>query len=78
MSGTNFPNGIKTRDANGVDKTITGNTAVASVASADGVAAAGATPTKAEYDVVVALVNELKAQVNALLVQLRNAYIIKP
>lgn len=34
--------------------------------SANGVAAAGANPTKAEYDVVVTLVNELKTDHNAL------------
>lgn len=45
----------------------------ASVASADAVAAAGANPTKAEYDAVVTLVNELKAVVNSLLTKLRNA-----
>lgn len=60
------------------DKQVTGNTAVASVVAADGVAAAGASPTKAEYDVVVALANSNKAQINAILVQLRNAGIILP
>lgn len=75
MPGTMFDSGIKTR-VNGVDKTVTHNTAVASVASANVVAAAGSTPTKAEFDAVVALLNEEKAQLNALLVQLRNAGII--
>lgn len=37
----------------------------ATIASADGAAAAGAAPTKAEYDVVVTLVNEIKASLNA-------------
>jgi predicted regulator of Ras-like GTPase activity (Roadblock/LC7/MglB family) len=37
----------------------------ATIASPDGVAAAGANPTKAEYDAVVLLVNELKAALNA-------------
>lgn len=35
-------------------------------ASANGAAAAGANPTKAEYDVVVTLANELKVDHNAL------------
>lgn len=35
------------------------------IASADAAVAAGATPTKAEFDVVVALVNEIKAALNA-------------
>lgn len=43
----------------------------AKVAAADAVAAAGATPTKAEYDVVVALVNELKADFNTLVDAIR-------
>ena len=38
-----------------------------SVAAADAVAAAGDPPTKAEFDAVVALANELKADFNALL-----------
>lgn len=71
MAGTNFPNGLKYGT-----KTVTGNTAVTSVTATDGEAAAGANPTKAEYDVVVTLANETKAQLNALLVQLRNAGII--
>lgn len=50
--------------------------AVADVASADGVAAAGANPTKAEFDVVVTLANKLKAQLNAALAALRAAGII--
>lgn len=36
------------------------------ITSASGVAAAGANPTKAEYDVVVTLANELKADVITL------------
>lgn len=39
----------------------------ATVTSADAAAAAGSTPTKAEFDAVVALVNELKAKHNALI-----------
>ncbi len=41
------------------------------VASANGAEAAGANPTKAEYDVVVALANELKAVVNGLITKLK-------
>ena len=40
------------------------------VAAADAAAAAGATPTKAEFDAVVTLVNELKAKHNKLVKQL--------
>lgn len=47
--------------------------AVTAVATGDGVAAAGANPTKAEFDVVVALVNETKAQLNAALAALKAA-----
>lgn len=47
-----------------------------SIASADGVAAAGATPTKAEFDAVVTLVNEIKTVVNGLLSKLGVSRII--
>lgn len=40
--------------------------AARTVSAADAVAAAGATPTKAEFDAVVTLVNELKGDHNAL------------
>lgn len=75
MSGTMFPHGLETR-VNGIAKTVTHNTAVSSVTAANGTAAAGANPTKAEFDAVVTLANSTKAQLNALLVQLRNAGII--
>lgn len=39
----------------------------ATVTAADAAAAAGTAPTKAEFDAVVALVNELKAKHNALI-----------
>ena len=39
----------------------------------DGAAAAGEAPTKAEYDAVVTLVNDLKAKYNALVDALTNA-----
>lgn len=39
--------------------------------AADAAAAAGAAPTKAEYDALVALANELKADHNALVNALR-------
>ena len=42
------------------------DTDLGTIASPDGVAAAGAAPTKAEYDVVVTLVNEIKAAINAV------------
>lgn len=45
--------------------------ATAKVAAANVVAAAGATPTKAEYDTVVTLVNELKSDFNNLIDALR-------
>jgi aconitase B len=71
MSGTNFPNGIKYGT-----KTVTGNTTVAAVTATDGEAAAGATPTKAEYDVVVTLANSTKTQLNDLIARLKTAGII--
>lgn len=43
------------------------------VAADDATAAAGDTPTKAEYDAVVTLVNELKAKVNSLINNGRSA-----
>ena len=46
---------------------------VAAVASADAVAAASETPTKAEFDAVVTLCNELKAQVNDLIANSKSA-----
>lgn len=45
----------------------------AAVSAADGVAAAGANPTKAEFDAVVTLANANKAAINALLTKLKNA-----
>lgn len=48
-------------------------TTVAAVASANGVAAVGANPTKAEFDAVVALANETKAQLNAALAAIKAA-----
>jgi hypothetical protein len=47
-----------------------------STAAADAAVAAGATPTKAEFDAVVALANELKADLNGLLAKLRAAHLI--
>lgn len=49
---------------------------VAAVASNDGAAAAGANPTKAEFDAVVTLANETKAQLNAVLAALKAAGLI--
>lgn len=75
MAGSMFDNGLETK-VNGVTKTITHNTTIAAVASADGAAAAGANPTKAEYDVVVALANESKTQLNTVIATLKTAGII--
>lgn len=72
---TNFPHGIKT-EINGVTKTITGNTTIAAVASADVTAAAGAAPTAEEYLTVVTLLNETKAQLNTVIARLKTAGII--
>lgn len=69
VSGDMYAKGIK----------LTGNprqAAVANVASANSVAAAGSAPTKAEFDAVVAEANETKAQLNAVLAALRAAGII--
>lgn len=43
------------------------------VASADAAAATGEAPTKAEFDAVVTLCNELKAQVNDLITKAKSA-----
>lgn len=47
-------------------KPVIAATASAQVTAANGAAAAGATPTKAEYDAVVTLANDLKAKYNVL------------
>ena len=49
------------------------SSAVSAVASANATAAAGDAPTKAEFDAVVALANELKAQVNDLISKAKTA-----
>ena len=49
------------------------SSAVSVVASADAAAASGDAPTKAEFDAVVALVNELKTQVNDLITKAKTA-----
>ena len=53
----------------GVKKAAT----VAAVSSADAAAAAGDAPTKAEFDAVVALCNELKAKLNSTLANVKSA-----
>ena len=45
--------------------------ALTTVTAANGVAAAGATPTKAEYDVVVTLTNANKTAINAIIAALK-------
>lgn len=49
------------------------SSAVSAVASANATAAAGDAPTKAEFDAVVKLVNELKTQVNDLITKAKTA-----
>ena len=49
------------------------SSAVSAVASANAAAAAGDAPTKAEFDAVVKLVNELKTQVNDLITKAKTA-----
>ena len=49
------------------------SSAVSVVASADATAASGETPTKAEFNAVVTLVNELKTQVNDLITKAKTA-----
>lgn len=49
------------------------SSAVSAVASANATAAAGSAPTKAEFDAVVALANELKTQVNDLIAKAKAA-----
>ena len=43
-----------------------------SVTTANAVVAAGANPTKAEYDAAVTLINELKTDLNALITALKS------
>jgi hypothetical protein len=47
------------------------NAAALTTTATNGAAAAGANPTKAEYDVLVTLVNELKADHNNLVTALK-------
>ena len=49
------------------------SSAVSAVSSANATAAAGDAPTKAEFDAVVALANELKTQVNDLITKAKTA-----
>ena len=49
------------------------SSAVSAVASANATAAAGDAPTKAEFDAVVTLLNECKAQVNDLITKAKTA-----
>ena len=49
------------------------SSAVSAVSSANAAAAAGSAPTKAEFDAVVALANELKTQVNDLITKAKAA-----
>ena len=49
------------------------SSAVSAVASANATAATGDAPTKAEFDAVVTLVNELKTQVNDLITKAKTA-----
>ena len=49
------------------------SSAVSAVSSANAAAAAGSAPTKEEFDAVVALVNEIKTQVNDLITKAKAA-----
>lgn len=49
----------------------TNNIGSLTVSSTSPVAAAGASPTKAEYDVAVTLINELKTKMNTLITALK-------
>jgi hypothetical protein len=73
--GTNFPNGIQTPFIwlNGglIPDPTAPSAAIANIVAANGTAAAGANPTKAEYDVVVTLANELKTKLDLALAALR-------
>ena len=50
--------------------------AAMAVTAADGAAAVGAAPTKAEYDVLVTLANANKAAINLILTALKEANVI--
>lgn len=52
--------------------------AVTNAAAATAVAAAGATPTKAEFDALLADCNALRTKLNALLAALRTAGVMAP
>lgn len=60
----------------GPEAPMTPADAQAAIATADAAVAAGASPTKAEFDAVVALTNETKAVVNGLLTKLAAARLL--
>lgn len=69
FSGGNTP-GAATTTTQGLVKKASATTAVS---SSDATAAAGDTPTKAEFDAVVTLCNELKTQLNDLISKAKSA-----
>ena len=69
FGGGEAPGNATTTNAGLVKK----SSAVSAVASANATAAAGNAPTKAEFDAVVALANELKTQVNDLISKAKTA-----
>jgi len=72
QDGTPFtPGGITTTQAVAAVAAKPQIVAVTAVTAANGAVAVGANPTKAEYDVVVAEVNSVKAQLNALIAALK-------
>lgn len=69
FGGGDAPGNATTTTAGLVKK----SSAVTAVASADAAAATGDAPTKAEFDAVVALANECKAQLNDLIAKAKTA-----
>lgn len=65
------PGGISASDAVDAVAEKSQIAAVTAVAATNGAQASGANPTKAEYDAVVALANELKTKFNALLAAIK-------
>lgn len=65
MGYTRFTNLEVTGDLKAEGLSLTDST-ITKTAKADATAAASTAPTKAEYDAVVELVNDLKAKYNAL------------
>ena len=79
ITGANLPMDDRTAILNALEVLCAGLKAAqnADVSTANAAASAGA-PTKAEFDAVVSLANQLKATLNSLQAKLRTANLLTP